>query len=349
MSTGTQLLRLLLNERLAAAAEEIFGLVEKTIAEYQDEAVRSKREVIQLKKQIEQLTVLKPQVTLFRADTQLVSEELAPSLQQYDIQIKEILKETENQEHPRVKEEQEDQFISPDMEPDSSNNAEVGHPKAESATICELLPSLMSVNENIDDKWIERDYSSSPHQSQQVRYCIIPDLMNNSSENVKVRLTESETTAKTDCQLLPSFSTITVTFNEDEWRGNQSDIALEEQEQAQRDRKACHVCGECFNKDSDLIRHVDKIHLSVKAFKCSECDKLFACRGHLDTHLRIHTGEKPHKCSFCGKSFTQRSNLNVHMRMHTGEKPYFCNSCGKMVAYSSHLKNCGTKELKGKK
>ena len=65
--SGTQLLRLLVNERLTAAAEEIFGLVEKTIAEYEDEAVRSKREIIQLRQHIEQLTVLKPEVTLFRA------------------------------------------------------------------------------------------------------------------------------------------------------------------------------------------------------------------------------------------------------------------------------------------
>uniref|UniRef100_A0A0F8AGN8 Zinc finger protein 112 n=1 Tax=Larimichthys crocea TaxID=215358 RepID=A0A0F8AGN8_LARCR len=58
---GTQLLRLQVNERLAAAAEEIFGLVEKTIAEYQDEVVRSRTEIIQLRKQLEQLTVLKPE------------------------------------------------------------------------------------------------------------------------------------------------------------------------------------------------------------------------------------------------------------------------------------------------
>lgn len=64
---GTQPLRLLVNERQAAAAKETFGLVERTIVEYQDEAVRSKREIIQLKKQLEHLTVLKPEVILCRA------------------------------------------------------------------------------------------------------------------------------------------------------------------------------------------------------------------------------------------------------------------------------------------
>eukprot|EP00063_Salmo_salar_P050460 XP_014025295.1 PREDICTED: uncharacterized protein LOC106584461 isoform X3 [Salmo salar] len=38
-----QLLRVFLNERLTAAAEEIFGVVEKTVAEYQEEVVRLQR------------------------------------------------------------------------------------------------------------------------------------------------------------------------------------------------------------------------------------------------------------------------------------------------------------------
>lgn len=66
MMARTQLLRELVNEQLATAAEQIFRLVETTIAEYQDEVVRSKKEVIQLKKQLEQLAVLKAEVVLSR-------------------------------------------------------------------------------------------------------------------------------------------------------------------------------------------------------------------------------------------------------------------------------------------
>lgn len=64
--SGMQQLRLLVSERLTAAAEEIFGLVERTITEYQEEVVRSNREIIQLRQQIEQLTVLQPRVSLFK-------------------------------------------------------------------------------------------------------------------------------------------------------------------------------------------------------------------------------------------------------------------------------------------
>lgn len=54
-----QLLRMFLNQRLTAAAEEIFGAVEKTIAEYQEEVCRSKEENGRLQRQLD--IVLKPQ------------------------------------------------------------------------------------------------------------------------------------------------------------------------------------------------------------------------------------------------------------------------------------------------
>lgn len=149
--------------------------------------------------------------------------------------------------------------------------------------------------------------------------------------------TNSEPMTQTDCQLFPNSSNINVTTN-NEW--NPIDAVFMEHKQAPTDRKACRFCGLEFDREADLIRHMDESHMGEKAFKCSECDKAFARRDHFIVHLRIHTGERPHKCSFCRKSFAQRSNLNVHLRTHTGEKPYFCRSCGKRVAHSYHLKTC---------
>ncbi|KAI4812703.1 hypothetical protein KUCAC02_024071 [Chaenocephalus aceratus] len=105
--SATLLLRLRVSERLEAAVEEIFGLVEKTVSECQEEAVRSKREILQLRKQIEQLTVLKPTVVLYCADAQPV-----PALP--------VLEEMEIQEQLEQKEAYE--CFSPDPEADSSNN-----------------------------------------------------------------------------------------------------------------------------------------------------------------------------------------------------------------------------------
>jgi hypothetical protein len=60
-----QLLRVFLNERLAVAVDEIFGAVEKTITEYQEEVSRSKDENDRLQRLLE--IALKPELKLHRA------------------------------------------------------------------------------------------------------------------------------------------------------------------------------------------------------------------------------------------------------------------------------------------
>ena len=60
-----QLLNVFLRERLIAAAVEIFGVVENTIVEYQEEVSRSKEENKRLQNMLD--LVMKPQIKLHRA------------------------------------------------------------------------------------------------------------------------------------------------------------------------------------------------------------------------------------------------------------------------------------------
>ncbi len=60
-----QLLRALVNQRLTAAAEEIIGLFERTIAEYEEELCRSKEENERQRKLLD--AVFSPRVRLHRA------------------------------------------------------------------------------------------------------------------------------------------------------------------------------------------------------------------------------------------------------------------------------------------
>ncbi|XP_033991843.1 zinc finger protein 836-like [Trematomus bernacchii] len=363
MMSSTLLLKLRVSERLEAAVEEVFGLVEKTVSEYQEEAVRSKREILQLRVQIEQLTVLKPRVILLSADTQTISQEILPS--QKPEQLPPNVEEKEICDSLQIKEEQADCCIAPDiainvLDTQADPSYSDTHHKTEPATNCQLLPPSPAVTSIVskitDNTFDQRNGVSLPPRSQKVNRWILPALNNCSSKDVNIRLMDTTTTAPNDTQLFPTYSSITVTLNDD-CNGNassgssscapiHSDSAFMEQEQTQKDDRTCPFYGKDFNTDSDLIKHVDKVHMTTKAFKCPECDKSFVGRFLLTAHLRIHTGEKPYKCSYCAKSFAQRSNLNVHTRMHTGEKPYFCNTCRKKVASTNHLKKCRAKDLK---
>ena len=44
----------------------------------------------------------------------------------------------------------------------------------------------------------------------------------------------------------------------------------------------------------------------------------FMYKSILDLHLLVHTGERNHVCPICDRAFAQKVNLNTHLRIHTG-------------------------------
>ncbi|KAL0992627.1 hypothetical protein UPYG_G00095950 [Umbra pygmaea] len=108
-----QVLRDFFNQRLTAAAEEIFGAVEKTIAEYQDEVCRSKEENNRLQRQLE--FALKPpdlpqlSLTVFEEEDlpeqQRCEPKWSPSLGQEDPEETAHVKEEHQEQHRTSQEE----------------------------------------------------------------------------------------------------------------------------------------------------------------------------------------------------------------------------------------------------
>ncbi|XP_047208478.1 zinc finger protein 3 homolog [Girardinichthys multiradiatus] len=281
--SGMQQLRLLVSERLAAAAEEIFGLVERTIADYQEEVVRSKREIIQLRQQIEQLTVLQPRVSLFKEDVESVSESQPP-----------VEEQKENGDHQHVKEEQLDVCIIPDLDTDSSEDVKVFpyEPETTSQNDPRLLPSVSSItvtlNNGDEAEWIGNFGTSSLHCGP-------------SRSHVSLMQQEHALDSKS-CRLCG------LAFIRD------CDLIrhVDESHTGQKAFK-CFECNKEFARKDSLTLHL-RVHTGEKPHRCPFCGKFFTQTSNLRVHMRKHTGEKPYFCSSCGKMVAHSYHLKTCSR-----------------------------------
>ncbi|XP_014901079.1 zinc finger protein 544-like isoform X1 [Poecilia latipinna] len=295
--SGMQQLRLLVSERLTAAAEEIFGLVERTITEYQEEVVRSKREIIQLRQQIEQLTVLQPRVSLFKGD-------VVPPLHVVCLLDVESVSENQSQppaeeqkeceDHRQVKEEQLDVCIIPDVDTDSSDDVKVSPFESEMTphVDSQLLPSVSSItvtlNSSDEGKWIGNFGGSSLHSGP-------------SRGHVSLVQPEHVLDSKS-CRLCG------VSFIRD------CDLIrhVDESHAGQKAFK-CFECHKEFARKDSLTLHL-RVHTGEKPHRCPFCGKFFTQTSNLRVHMRKHTGEKPYFCSSCGKMVAHSYHLKTCSR-----------------------------------
>ena len=97
----------------------------------------------------------------------------------------------------------------------------------------------------------------------------------------------------------------------------------------------CHECEKIFAALSTLKRHKET-HSKERPFKCSKCENTYKCFFTMKRHEIVHSDEKAFKCTECDKAFHLKHHLVDHFRMHTNEKPFGCNQCDKTFARDSH-------------
>ena len=113
-------------------------------------------------------------------------------------------------------------------------------------------------------------------------------------------------------------------------------------------RLRCEECGRGFNSPANLDKHVNSVHRGIRPFQCEVCEKRFAQKATLRTHMRTHTREKPYQCEVCERKFADLSTKRKHGCVHDGLKPYSCDVCGKSFSQSGNRSEEHTSELQSR-
>ncbi|XP_022069678.2 zinc finger protein 502-like [Acanthochromis polyacanthus] len=338
-------LRHFINDRLTAAAEEIFTEFEKTIVQYEEELDRQRRllDVI-WKPQIKLHTLDLPQHYVCKENKVFADQQLCDIKKNFcrDQEEPGPLQNKEGQEElctslchrgldlPQIKEEQEELCTNLHQE-----DTEPPQIKEEERELCtsqegELLvlkqetnTFLVTHSDNVENPLTSESHCNTD-AGEKPYACNTCGKNFSYSAALTVHMKTHRGETPYACQICG--------------KGFYETFLLKYHERIHTGEKpfSCEICGKGFRSNDGLTVHM-RSHTGEKPFLCNICGKRFTVSSAFKRHVAIHTGEKPYSCITCGKSFTQSGNLTVHMRTHTGEKRYSCNICGKSFSRGGTL------------
>jgi KRAB domain-containing zinc finger protein len=84
----------------------------------------------------------------------------------------------------------------------------------------------------------------------------------------------------------------------------------------------CDICDKSFGLNANLQTHINSIHKKVKRFYCGLCEYSSYTRHGIKRHTKSHLGKKEYKCDHCDKAYAQKVNLvshvnKIHFKQHS--------------------------------
>ncbi|XP_041664510.1 zinc finger protein 184-like [Cheilinus undulatus] len=353
-----QMLRSLVNQRLTAAAEEIFELFERTIAEYEDQ-LRSKENQ---HKRLE--AVISPEVELHRPDVQQLivrKEEVLPEQQvwshgpqQEDPPGPAHIKEEWEELWTHGEEEQLRGTVGADINMFTFTPVRVKCEEEEephSSQLHQRQTDQMETGADGENSGVARHFNPNSHlqqaahdKTQQSFESETDDSNCDWDEPREAQLGLNPLQNKDQCIIDMKFNNGNTSFSSTECaQSSEQKKQTQEQKGNHTEKVSCPVCGNWYPNKRYLQQHMLR-HSVKKPFCCSFCRKSFHSRTDMVRHMRVHTGEKPFSCEVCGKRFSLHGNLRQHMIIHKEEKPFTCSICDRkfnwQISFKKHTNVC---------
>ncbi|XP_028278527.1 histone-lysine N-methyltransferase PRDM9-like [Parambassis ranga] len=349
-------LRAFVEERLTAAAEEIFQFFESTIAKYEEEASSSKQEIERLR------GLLSEPVSTHKTDVSPSShckEETPP--EQHHCEQPVFSVHQGNPEPCRIKEEDHGHWAIQQQEGEETGGEFEG------------ADALHTLNYSVWEKPEQKITKvSSQSQTQNDEYKEVAQFQEmQESKHVQFNLLHASTpTTQTLLQDGRESKRPVVSFTSDKTQTEQSKTSFNtfressEVSHLNSSDYHCCLCNKSFSSSPLLIKHAFQVHSKKAGVTCAVCGETLESNESLNLHLQSHraskcchicgkncssttaltehmashAGVKLHRCHVCGKECTRKGDLKIHMRIHTGEKPYCCSFCCKGFTHSGHLR-----------
>uniref|UniRef100_A0A8C6SGT2 C2H2-type domain-containing protein n=1 Tax=Neogobius melanostomus TaxID=47308 RepID=A0A8C6SGT2_9GOBI len=316
MSQRSQTLRALVTERLTAAAEEIFTLVERTILEYEEELCRSKEENQRKQQLLEEA---------LRLRGVHATGETVPGLKQEQLDGPHI------HEAPRVKVKEE----NPDEVPIALPREEPGEtsePQWELQTSepqWELQTSEPQWELHMDQHMNVNEYFSDNNDMEEdVQDWTVPLNEEEEEDNDDGAAPETQTQAKTlvcsFCHM--TFARLCQLKRHMTVHGCSFCNKICSNEEKLRDHMMLHTGERTLqgnaveNPDTQTPKKSkkQKKKSEERPFNCYVCKMAFKSSYNLRKHMYQHTGKRVYACSVCDDSFKRKWELDWHMSNHTG-------------------------------